>query len=75
MMVGNDPENCIILYGADADFAGSLKDSKSTSGGYLMLVVGPQTFVPMAWLCKKQTAVYHSTTDAGTISLDAVNFR
>ena len=67
--MGNDPKDCVILYWADADFAGSLKDSKSTSGGYLMLV-GPQTFVPLAW-CKKQGAVSHSTTEAETISLDA----
>ena len=58
------------MYFADADFAGSLRDSKSTSGGYLMLL-GPQTFVPLAWLCKKQGAVSHSTTEAETISLDA----
>ena len=59
-----------MQYQADADFAGSLRDSKSTSGGYLMLL-GPQTFVPISWLCKKQFAVSHSTTEAETISLDA----
>ena len=70
MTVGNEPKDCVIMYFADADFAGSLKDSKSTSGGYMMLL-GPQTFVPIAWLCKKQGAVSHSTTEAETISLDA----
>ena len=70
MIVGNHPKDCVIMYFADADFAGSLRDSKSTSGGYLMLL-GPQTFVPLAWLCKKQGAVSHSTTEAETISLDA----
>ena len=58
------------MYFADADFAGSLRDSKSTSGGYLMLL-GPQTVVPLAWLCKKQGAISHSITEAETISLDA----
>ena len=70
MMVGNAPKDCVIMYFADADFAGSLKDSKSTSGGYMMLL-GPQTFVPLAWLCKKQGAISHSTTEAETIALDA----
>lgn len=68
--VGNDPKDCAVVYWADADFAGSLRDSESTSGGYLMLV-GPQTFVLVAWLCKKQRAVSNSTTEAKTISLDA----
>ena len=35
------------------------------------MLLGPQTFVPLAWLCKKQGAVSHSTTEAETISLDA----
>ena len=55
---------------SDASFAGDLKDSKSTSGGILCLV-GPNTFVPIAWLCKKQGAVSHSTAEAEVISLDA----
>ena len=63
------PKDCVIMYFADAVFAGSLRDSKSTSGGDVMLL-GPQTFVPLAWLCKKQGAVSHSTTEAETISLD-----
>ena len=58
------------MYFADADFASSLRDSKSTSGGYLVLL-GPQAFVPIAWLCKKQGGISHSTTEAETISLDA----
>ena len=55
---------------SDASFAGDLKDSKSTSGGILCLV-GPNTFVPIAWLCKKQGAVSRSTAEAEVISLDA----
>ena len=35
------------------------------------MLLGPQTFVPIAWLCKKQGAISHSTTEAETISLDA----
>ena len=40
-------------------FAGDLEDSKSTSGGTLC-VFGSHTFVPISWVCKKQTAVSHS---------------
>ena len=47
----------------DADFAGDLKDSKSTSGGMLY------TFVPKNWTCKTQTAVSHTSTEAEKFSL------
>ena len=29
------------------------------------------TFVPISWMCKKQTSVSHISTDAEIISLDA----
>ena len=54
----------------DSDFAGDLEDSKSTSGGTLC-VFGSHTFVPISWMCKKQTAVSHSSTESEIISLDA----
>ena len=54
----------------DASFAGDLRDSKSTSGSYLVLI-GPNTCVPIGWFCKKQGAVSHSSTEAEIISLDA----
>jgi len=54
----------------DASFAGDLKDSKSTSG-VLLCLVGPYTFCPITWLCKKQGAVSHSSTEAELIALDA----
>jgi hypothetical protein len=37
---------------------------------YLCLV-GPRTFVPLTWLCKKQSAVSHSSSEAEVIALDA----
>ena len=46
----------------DSDFAGDLEDSKSTSGGTLC-IFGSHTFVPVSWMCKKQTAVSHSSTE------------
>ena len=55
---------------SDSDFAGDLEDSKSTSGGTLC-ILGSHTFVPISWMCKKQTSVSHSSTESDTISLDA----
>ena len=51
-------------------FAGDLEDSKSTSGGTLH-IFGPHTFVPISWMCKKQTSVSHSSTESDIISLGA----
>jgi len=68
--VGNRPEECWIAQFCDASFGGDLKDSKSTSGSYLCLV-GSHTFVPISWMCKKQGAVSHSSSEAEIIALDA----
>ena len=54
----------------DSDFAGDLEDSKSTRGG-TSCVFGSHTFVPISWMCKKQTSVSHSSTESEIISLDA----
>ena len=37
-----------------SDFAGDLEDSKSTSG-VILCIFGSRTFVPIDWVCKKQT--------------------
>ena len=36
-----------------------------------MCILGSHTFVPVSWVCKKQTAVSHSSTESEIISLDA----
>ena len=54
----------------DSDFAGDLEDSKSTSGGVLC-IFGSRTFVPVSWMCKKQTSVSQCSTESEIISLDA----
>ena len=54
----------------DSDFPGDLEDSKSTSGG-ILCIFGSRTFVPISWMCKKQTSVSHSSTEAEVISFDA----
>ena len=67
--VGNTANRCRLGMFQDSDFAGDLEDSKSTSGGTLC-VFGSHTFVPISWMCQKQTAVSHSSTESEIISLD-----
>ena len=61
--VGNTAKQCRLRMFQDSDFAGDLEDSKSTSGGTLCLF-GSHTFVPISWMCKKQTSEIISL-DAG----------
>ena len=68
--VGNTAKQCRLGLFQESDFAGDLEDSKSTSGGTLC-VFGSHTFVPISWMCKKQTSVSHSSTESEIISLDA----
>ena len=68
--VGDHPQDCWMALFVDASFASDLEDAKSTNGAYLC-IVGPRTFVPVTWVCKRQTAVSHSSTEAEVISLDA----
>ena len=67
--VGNTAKQCRLGLFQDSGFAGDLEDSKSTSGG-ILCIFGSHTFVPMSWMCKKQTSVSHSSTEAEIISLD-----
>ena len=67
--MGNTAKQCRLELYQDSDFAGDLEDSKSTSGGTLF-VFGSHTFVPISWMCKKQTSVSHSSTESEIISLD-----
>ena len=67
--VGNTAKQCRLGLFQDSDFTGDIEDSKSTSGGTLC-IFGSHTFVPISWMCKKQTAVSHSSTESEIISLD-----
>ena len=67
--VGNTAKQCRLGLFQDSDFAGDLEDSKSTSVRTLC-VFGSHTFVPRSWMCTKQTAVSHSSTESEIISLD-----
>ena len=68
--VGNTAKQCRLGLFQDSDFAGDLEDSKSTSGGTLC-IFGSHAFVPISWMCKKQTSVSHSSTESEIIYLDA----
>ena len=68
--VKNTAQQCRLRLFQDSDFAGDLEDSKSTSG-WVLCIFGSHTFVPISWMCKKQTSVSHSLTEAEIISLDA----
>ena len=39
--------------------------------GGTLCVFESHTFVPISWMCKKQTSVSHSSTESEIISLDA----
>ena len=45
------------------------EDSKPTSGR-ISCIFGSRTFAPVSWTCKKQTSVFHSSTESEIISLD-----
>ena len=68
--VGNTAQKFRSGLFQDSDFARDLEDSKSTSGE-LLCFFRSHTFVPISWMCKKQTSVSHSSTEAEVISLDA----
>ena len=68
--VGNTAKQCRLVLFQDSEFTGDLEESKSTSGGTLC-IFGSHTFVPISWMCKKQTSVSHSSTESEIISLDA----
>ena len=69
MNTNNTAKQCRLGLFQDSDIAGDLEDSKTTSGGTLCSLRS-HTFVPRSWMCKKQTAVSHSSTESEIISLD-----
>ena len=68
--MGNTAQHCRLGLFQDSDFAGDIEDSNSTSER-ILCVFGSRTFVPISWMCKKQTSVSHSSTESEIISLDA----
>ena len=68
--MGNTTKQSKLGLFQDSDFARDIEDSRSTSGGTLC-IFGSHTFVPISWMCKKQTSVSQSSTESQIISLDA----
>ena len=60
--VGNIAKQCRLGLFQDPDFAEILKIRNP--------LLEEHTFVPISWMCKKQTAVSHSSTESEIISLD-----
>ena len=56
-------KHCKTVLFQDSDFAGDLEDSKSSSGATLCIFLS-HTFVPISWMCQKQTSVSHSSTES-----------
>ena len=67
--IGDSAGKLKLVAWCDADFAGDMKASKSTSGAHLALV-GPNSFFPLSALCKKQSVVSHSSTESEIVSLE-----
>ena len=68
--VGNTAQQCRFGVFHVSDFARDPEDSNSTSGE-LLCIFGSHSFVPISWMCKKQTSVSQRSTEAETISFDA----
>ena len=62
------PEDLELWLFADADLASDPEHSRSTSGAFLV-IVGPSTWMPVSWMCCKQTSTAKSTTEAEGVSL------
>ena len=64
----DDVKDVYLELFVDANFAGDKEDAKSTSGGWLVLK-GPNTCFPLAWVSRKQTSTARSTTESEVIAL------
>ena len=67
--VGNTAKQCRLGLFQDSDFAGDHADSKIHFWRNIMCF-GSHIFVPISWMCKKQTSVSHSSRESEIISLD-----
>ena len=71
--IGDPPEKLRLLLFVHADLAGDNSDSKSRSGGYLVLA-GPNTWFPITWISRKQTSTSRSTMEAEVVALAVALF-
>ena len=66
--INDSPEQLGLRLYVDADFAGVRLSAKSTSGVFLILY-GPNTIFPLAWVSKRQTSTSRSTTESEVVPL------
>ena len=59
-----------LVYSKMLHLKASCEIQKATSEGVLC-VFGKHTFVPISWMCKKQTAVSRSSAESGNTSIHA----
>ena len=71
--VGDPADKLCLLLFVDADLAGNPEDTKSRSGGYLV-IAGPNTWFPVTWIYRKQTSTSRSTTEAEVVALAVALF-
>ena len=62
-----DIDNVALHAYPDADLCGTYDTSRSTSGGFVELS-GLNTFFPLDWFSKRQSATSHSTTEAELVA-------
>ena len=67
--VGGTAQHCRLGLFQDSDFSGGGLEIKHQEGSCAFSEF--QTFVPVSWMCKKQTSVSNSSTEADIMSLDA----
>ena len=67
--VGDSVSSISIALFVDANHVNSSEDSVST-GGALLALYGPNTFVPITAFCKRQRRVAHSSTESEMITLE-----
>ena len=63
----NDLDHICLHAFPDADLAGTFDSTRATSGGFVELV-GPNSYFPLDWFSKRQTATSHSTTEAELVA-------
>jgi hypothetical protein len=68
--VGGSSEDLKLCLYTDAGHCSDIDHIKSTSG-MMMAVEGPNTWFPLTWASRRQTATARSTTEAEMISLEA----
>ena len=62
-----DIDNIELHAYPDADLCGTFDTSRSTSGGFVE-IIGANSFFPLDWFSKRQSATSHSTTEAELVA-------